>query len=233
MKLNFSLSTRSKFSVHIQSLLFVGLIVLSSSVSAQNYRRDVRSESYKKDMNNVLQADEFTKVDLLNALSFAGIQIHKFELAAIDQKAELVFYLEEMKHGELVSTDTLFRMTNVYNYTMNGNSYYDYLKSFTLLSSQDDDELKLRFQTYSREFSETVKFYPSTRDQFYNIRYYSNTDHLDGGGAPLLIFASSWSLGDEKMQRFSGAVHLVRGASETNSLLKNSPHYYIVSYCVK
>lgn len=202
------------------------------NVYSQAFKKDNRTSSEKEDHKYDLQSDRLSNVDLLQAMELIGLKVHQFNIGTFNSKYSLHFILKEYSNGEVLKTDTLLNTSNTYAFYENDTRYYDYITQIKIFTLQEEKHLKIKISTLSMSWSSKVDYQSTHNDQNYFVRYYSNTSWVENKDIPLLVFASSWK--DEKFgfYRFCGTNQLDDQNEETQTLLKQSPHYFKLSYVV-
>jgi len=215
-------------------ILFIMIFVFCFFVYGQEYKEDYRIRVLKEDPNNEFNSTQITKLDLLQALEFAGIKIKKFYLGNFDKKYKFIIMIDEYKNDELIDTKVVFDKNNQYYYQERGKKklYVNYIDQLKIITKKKENKLDILFVTYKGRLKEDIKYKKNDEKQFYVVRYYLDTEYKVDKKIPLMIYASSWY--DEQIDnhRFCGAVNLKSGTKETKELLKHSPHYFIVNYKV-
>ena len=200
----------------------------------QKVREDNRPQKRIENSYNRYQASEVNKLDLLQALDFAGIGIHKFDIGNFKKKYKLLIYIKEYKNQELVGTDTIIEGNNEYHYYKPGkkNYFIDFIDQIKVFTKEADEKLKLRVGTYKRITTEEIEYEKSMENQFYSIRRYVNSLWEKGEEKPLMVYASSWYNERIDAQRFCGVINLSENDKRTEELLSSSPHYFKLCYKV-
>lgn len=218
-----------------QKIIFALFLILSSSTYAQEIKPDGRSQLSKEDANNTYHAEEIDRIDLLQALEFAGIEIAKFNIGEFSHKGKIYLVADEYVSGQKVNTDTVFTTSNQYHYYERGSEdpFLDYIDQIKIISKQDEHQMDLRIITYSVLGTKKIKLTRERDDQFFLLRKYQSVEWKEGEKIPLMVFASSWRDEDFGVERFCGVAKLAQDDEPTNELLNSSPHYIVVSYMVK
>lgn len=227
----------------MQKFLFLltGLF-MSCQLFSQEYKKDRHSRQQKEDSHNSFQADIIDKVDLLKALELAGVRVFKFPLAPFDKKYKLTVKLDEYIDGKCSSSKSIYiHENNLYTHFERDSSskdslpvlYTDYIDQLLFYTkSESDSTAILKLETYAGADMMRIKAPKIRKFQFYNWRCYSKTDWVPDRDIPLLVYASSWYDTKGQIERFCGAVDLSLDEKETATLLRSSPHYFVISYKV-
>ena len=73
-------------------LLLISLpFIFNMNLISQENKRDTRLQFLKEDYKPY-KPDQITNLDLLQALEFAGIRIHKFEIGSFDKEYNLYLF---------------------------------------------------------------------------------------------------------------------------------------------
>ena len=215
-------------------LLPAFLILANSSAFCQQNKKDFRPQLVKEDGNNVFNTGNISELDLIQALDFAGIRIHKFDLGSFDKNYQITIVADEFKDGKLIKSRVLLQEDVEYHYYTEGEKKYflDFIDQIKVFTRLEKEELKIRFKTYELTADKELPYSTTSDDQFWNLRVYADASWKLDQNVPLLVFASSWEDKKYGFQRFCGVVHLEEGNKDTDELLNNSPHYFMVSYKV-
>lgn len=214
----------------LMSLIFI----VSFQGLSQELKPDRRPQMQVEDPYPQYQAFEVNNLDLIQALDFAGIGIHKFDIGTFSKKYKIQIYIKEYKNDELIKTDTVLQADNEYYYYKRGheNSFVDYIDQIKVFTKEESQKLILRFHTYNRVFTEELFFDRLRENQYFRIRKYINTNWELDKEIPLMVYASSWFDKDIGSERFCGVVNLSKNDDMTGELLSSTPHYFEVSYKV-
>ena len=225
----------------MQRVFLLASLLISCNLFSQEFRKDARSQQQKEDTYNSYQGDLITKTDLLKALELTGVRIFKFPLSPFDKEYKLTVTLTEYVNGKISSAKNIYYLEkNTYTHFEDSGlkdslpvlyaAYIDQLVFYT--KGGNDSTLMLKLETYAGSDIMPIKTKKLRKHQFYNWRYYSKTNWIPNKEIPLLVCASSWYDAKNEVERFCGAVDLSSDVKETETLLKSSPHYYVVSYKV-
>ena len=215
-------------------------LLLGSFCFAQEYKKDERTKLQKEDSNNSYQADSKSSVDLLKALEVAGINIFKIPLPPFEKRLKFAITIDEYVRGEKVNAKKLeptYKGDNTYFHFIQTDTatltrYYDYIDEITIFTKEEDSISTLKIQINNTGLGglKLIKKKDMLR-QFYEWRYYGKNTLKLNEDIPMLVFASSWYDKNWNVQRFCGApFDLSTDKVESAALLKNSPHYYVISY---
>jgi len=192
---------------------------------------DIRTQLEKEDSVNLYNQEEVTNLDLIEALEFASIRIHKFKIGEFDKKYKLQIFADEYVNGKLIKTDTLLDYNNEYVFFPTKEAYKKaYIDQIKILSKTVDNKSVLKFNLYSMSTQKEINLSKSSTQQFYNLREFNNVSWKLNNKIPLMIFASSWYDKRINSHRFCGVVKLNEEEDATKELLSNSPNYIIVNY---
>ena len=208
------------------------LLLIQFTVQSQDIKTDSKPHDLKQDEFNLYQSDKINRLDILQALDFAGIKIHKVDLTPFDKEYSMFMILEEYTENKLIKRDTVFRTKNTYAYYEDDIRHKDYISEIKVVTEQQDNQLNLQVTTNGWAFTKRIRYKTIEDDQFYNLRYYSNSDWESNEKIPLLVFASSWKDKKYGFQRFCGSPQLNDHEEETRAMLQLSPHYFKLSYII-
>lgn len=216
-------------------LLFCFTLLIIENVISQEYKPDNRSQLLKEDDVNKYKSENISKLDLLEALEFSGIRIHKFDLGKFDKKYDLCFFVDKYTNGVLTNSDTIMITDNTYHYYLDDDDVYyiDFINQVKVTSKLEDGVLKLKFNTYAQWFFHEIEFETTDKRQFFNIRDFEDAEWKQNEKIPLFIFASSWLDTKNDIHRFCGAVTLRQNDKDTELLLERSPLYYVINYKIE
>lgn len=214
--------------------LFCLIICFNISGFAQQIKKDRRPQIQKEDGLNMYNSHKINDLDLIQALDFAGIGIHKFNLGTFDKKYNFLVTIKEYKNQEIINTDTLLKDNNEYAYYKRGKEDYfiDYIDQIKIFTRKEEEKLTLRLHTYNIKKTKEIHYDKTTENQYFRIREYVDVDWRLNTEIPLMIYASSWYDEHVDSQRFCGVVNLSKNGEMTEELLSNSPHYFVVNYKV-
>ena len=216
------------------------LISINSVFQGINYRKDDRPQNIKEDMYNEYQTDLISVIDMLKALAeLAGIRIFKIPISPVfDKEYKISVYLDEYVDGEKINSKDMFDYSvlkkNTYHYaikdTVEQKDIYfdDFIPNLTFFTQDNDTIMRLNINHYGVGLNGGTLHKKKLREgQFYNWRIYRKIEWQLNEEVPMLVFASSWH--DGQFERFCGTVELYENEEETKALLKQSPHYYVIS----
>lgn len=220
----------------MRKVIFLAVIsiVFSTGTFSQEIVKDTRRQILKEDSLDRYLSDQISKLDLLEALEFAGIQIHKFHLGRFDKKYQLEVTMHEYVDGKEVKTETLYSGDNLYHYFKRGEKAYfmDYIDQIKIVTKEEKNKCHLLIKTYHMSTRKEINYQKTDEKQFFLWRRYLETEWKMNKEIPLMVFASSWF--DEKigLHRFCGVLHLTENHEDTEELLSKSPHYFMLKYKV-
>ena len=206
------------------------LLTVSAAYS-QELKKDNRAQQLREDRRNELHSGEMTQLDLLQALSFMGVRIHKFKLPEFDQEYLIRVVADEYYGGTLVKTDTLLTADAMYHYWEAGKTEYflDYIDQVKVFTQDRDDESYIQFNLYNTEVRKPLKYRKVNENSNYTWRTYEKQKIELSKKTPLLLLGSSWPDHLYGFERFCGVAVLNENDLRTQELFDNSPHYFIIS----
>jgi len=214
----------------------VSLLILSTLISingiSQEIKKDFRPQNIREDEHNLFKTDQISKLDILEALKFSGINIYKFKLGQFDKKYIYYIMKDEYLNGKILNTDTIVEYYNEYRFYKRGEEGYfiDYIDQIKVFTKKEENKLKIRFETYALSTTDELSYKKTNDKQFFNLRPFINTTWALNKKIPLLVFASSWEDKKYAVQRFCGSSELEVNDKESDRLLSHSPHYFLFSY---
>ncbi|MGJ7032042.1 hypothetical protein [Niabella hirudinis] len=220
--------------IKITSSILLVLLMATIQGNSQSFRKNSNRQSQKEDANNVLNSEDRSQLDILEALDFAGIKIHKFRFAEFDTSYKITFIVEEFEDKKLKEKTILFSDRNYYRFWDHDSVFFDYVDQAKFVTKDDSNGSKLFFKTYQLSSNGGIQLNKNTADlkRFYIWRDYIPLKwHLDKK-TPVMLYASSWFDKDIGQYRFCGASILEPGEENTEIFLSNSPHYFLISYIV-
>jgi hypothetical protein len=194
------------------------------------------SENSKIEVNKSTDVPQITQSDIIEALEFGGIGIHKINIGGFDTTYGIKFIIEEFKDQKLFRTDTLDydiinidyadadtnQVTKKVNYTL------VYLKAIRIFSRNLEDRFHFEITVPRIKLSHDLEFISLNQKNFYKTVEYEKTHWSLNEKVPLLFCGSSWI--DENGQNRFCTANKMGENSRTNELLSFSPHYIIISY---
>lgn len=213
-------------------ILLFAVLVISTPIFAQNIEKNTERQSVKDDGTNYYHSDDMNQVDILEALDFAGIKVSKFALGNFDTTYQITFLIEEFVKLKLLKTDTLFSRYNLYGFYKGEKKFNDYIDQIKIFSKQEGNICKGKVETYVGSDGFKLIGDTTTKNRYYKWRSYINSIWKLNKKIPLMIYASSWTDKKYGFQRFCGTMNLKENDSDTNELLRESPHYFLFSYIV-
>jgi hypothetical protein len=193
------------------------------------------NQTKREDPLNLFNSEKMNSIDLLEALDFIGVQIHKADLGEFDKRRNLLVLIEEFENGVLKTTDTIASIDNEYYETNDENErptigLIDQLKIFT---KTNNEKSELNIKTYNGLITkEVVELKKVDDDQFFLWIKYKESTWKANKKVPLMVFASSWFDENINNYRFCGIAKLTENTEATDELLENSPNYLMLSYKV-
>ena len=213
-------------------ILLFTVLLFSNQTRSQNIQKDTQRQSVKDDGTNYYQSDEINRLDILEAMDFAGIKVNKFKLGSFDTTYNITFVIEEFVDSKLKKIDTIFSRDNLYGFYIGEKRYNDYIDQIKIFSKQKNSICTGKIETYVGSDGFKLVGDTSVKNRFYNWRSFIDPTWKINKKIALMIYASSWTDKKYKIQRFCGTMNLKEGDNATNELLKESPHYYLFSYKV-
>lgn len=221
-------------------LIFIMCLLCTLSLFSQDaeYKKDTRQQYQKEDGQNIYDAENITKQELIKALEILGMHIRKFPLKTFDKKYNIVITMDEYENGVKINSKDIFNGDNTYYHFTDSivkeesTLYFDYIDQIVFYLKENEKDVKMTFSTYARNGRSIFNRKKDRDVQFYEIRTYSKTGWELNKSIPLFVYASSWSDPKWDIERFCGVVDLSQSEEDTKELLDNSPHYYICSYKV-
>jgi hypothetical protein len=186
------------------------------------------------DEMNTYQASDISKVDLLSALNEMGVRLFNIPISPRFTKTyKLSINLDEYVNGKKVSTKNISpNSKNTYYYYVKEEQYADYMNKIKFITRDLDSTCLVNVNVMGNSMGGILKKHKERKYQFYSWRSYSATKWKLGIETPLLNFSSSWYDKKYDIERSCGAVDLSLDKASTDDLLKNSPHYFIISYMI-
>lgn len=219
---------------NLTTTLLIVMIISLTSISAQTFKKNFESQSQKYDRQNLLKSDDISTLDLLQALEFSGIKIHKFTFPEFDTIYKITFIIEEFKNFKLKEKTVLYSDKNYYRYKDYDSTYLDYLDQIKFVTKDENNGSRIFFKTYTVYSNKGDLLKNDTADNkaFYIWRDYVPLKWKLNQKTPLMLYGSSWFDKNIEQHRFCGAAILEPGEEQTEVLLTHSPHYYMVSYII-
>lgn len=219
-------------------LLLMPIACLCQNSEADIYKKDARTKVQKEDGNNFYAAATVSETDVLKLLELLGGNVFKFPLKEFTKQYKMDIRLDEYQNGKKIKSESIFPFNDNKYYhfpkTKSGEEkrFYDYIDELTFFTSdpRNDSIASLKVETYGGGLTTTLKKRKEKPFQQYHWRSYSKTSWVLNKEVPLLVFASSWYDKDIDAYRFCGVSDLSKDAKATEELLKQSPHYFMISY---
>jgi hypothetical protein len=218
--------------------VLIAILILSCSDSKEKKIKSLViktevSQHEKEDPLNLYNSENINSIDILEALDFMSVQIHKFKLGEFDKKRNLILLLEEFEKGDLKTTDTLAVISNEFyeSHNQDGTPNMGFIDQIKIFTKTDNEKSEIMIKTYQGQIiRELFGLNKNDEDQFFLWRVYKETNWEVNKKIPLMVFASSWF--DERINnhRFCGIAKLTDNTEDTNELLNNSPNYIMISY---
>src|SRR5262245_27579345 len=120
-----------------------------TTVNAQTFKRNLETQAQRYDRQNTLNSDDISYLDLLQALEYSGLKIHKLNFPQFDTTCKLTFIIEEFKNSKLAEKNVLFSCKNYYSYIDYDSTYFYYLDHIKFITKEDNNGSKIFFKTYT------------------------------------------------------------------------------------
>ena len=198
----------------------------------QEIHKNEREQLIKEDRYNQYKANQISDLDIALAFEILGLRINKFYFGEFDKKYNFYLLVNEYVDNKIVKTDTLLKTNNLYHYYKEGNLLYDYIDQIKIFTKEEEGKLELYLQTYKMRTQKEINYQKNDKDQFYNLRNYTDTKWVLDQKVPMLVYASSWEDKQHGLHRFCGVVNLSVNDKDTEELFSRSPHYFVISYKV-
>ena len=218
---------------NLKSLLLILCVLISVQSYSQNFKKDTRPENIKEDYLDNYEASQISKVDLLSALNSLGVRVFKFRLLPTFTKPyKLAVNVDEFVNGKKVSSkDISPREKNIYFFYDQDKQYADYISNIKFIARDADSLSRLTIDIMGNTTGGIkLRKHIERAHQFYLWRRYSVTNWTRDKEVPMLCYSSSWYDKKFDIERSCGAVDLSKDKAATEELIKNSPHYFLISY---
>lgn len=231
-------SKQMKMRIKTGVMILCCIAATNMAISQKHYtlKPNTGRASVKEDSQNKYNAENISTLDILKALELLDINISKVALPKTDKECYLGVTIDEYAKDKLIKSDTIWLGNNTYVYWERGDTtiYKDFIDEMTIMTKEtkEDSIVQVRIERYSGAFTTRIKYKPENKDSFYNIRDFIPQELKYGEKIPMIAIASSWFDPKHNMTRFCGALKLSMDNDDTQSLLNNSPNYYIVSYII-
>jgi hypothetical protein len=210
-------------------------VFISIQCYSQTFKKDIRPESEKEDLLDNYEASQISKVDLLSALNNLGVRVFNCNLfPRFTKPYRLNVNLDEYLNGQKISSkDVSPSEKNIYFFYDKDKQYADYINKIKFIA-RDVDSLDMLTINIMGNTTGGIKLRKNLQrtHQFYSWRRYSVTNWVLNKDVPLLCYSSSWYDKKFDIERSCGAVDLSKNKAATEELIKNSPHYFMISYKV-
>ena len=176
-----------------------------------------------------LDYNNLDKKDIIDALSFSGTNIFKFELEKPKKKCNFYLIIDEYAgKNNFIRTDTLLGNGH---FKLNGQKV-DSLRLISKIFNDSYDEVKLYISTPMESTWQTIKMDKKFSRKHYWIKFESSNLELNTK-IPLLFYASEWDsiFMGKKVPRFCSLDRVPTDLS--GAAINEVPHFYIISYILK
>jgi len=178
--------------------------------------------------------DKITKEDLIDALSFAGIDIISLDLEKVNQNYTFKIIIDEYAgKGNFISSDTAISQSTEYRKpTKDGEWEIDYIDSLRVISkviNNSFDKIYLMFITEKFSSYAALDIDGDYQRKHYWVRF-AKSDFKVGEKIPLLFYGSEWDdiIDGKKVPRF--CIHKEVSPDLDDDTMKFIPHFFVVSY---
>jgi len=178
--------------------------------------------------------DDVSREDLIDALSFAGIDIIHLDLEEIKQNYTFKIIIDEYAgKGNLISSNTeMMYHTEYQKRTEDGNiekKHINHLRVISKVTNNSFDQIFLIFK-----IEPIVKYSVLNIDEEFQRKHYwvpfSKSDFEVGKKIPLLFYGSEWDdiINGKKVSRFCSLNEISPDLNDET--IQYIPHFFIVSY---
>lgn len=181
--------------------------------------------------------DKISKKDLIDALSFAGIDIISLDLGKVDRNYAFKVIIEEYAGKDnLISSDTaISSFTEYQKPTKDGKWEIKYIDSLRLISkviNNSFDKIFLMFTTEKFSAYRELNIDEDYQRKHYWVRF-AKSDFKIGVKIPLLFYGSEWDdiIDGKKVPRFCSKIEVSTDLDDET--IKFIPHFFIVSYLLE
>ena len=174
------------------------------------------------------------KEDLVDALSFAGVDIIKINLGEVNSNYSFKIIIDEYAGKDnFIKSDTVISHFTEYNKpSKDGNWEKHYIDSLRLISkvlNNSFDKIYLIFSTGPFSVNAIMNLEKKYQKKHYWVKF-SKADLIIGDKIPILFYGSEWDdmINGVKVPRFCSKKELSRDLDEET--IQFIPHYFIISY---
>jgi len=178
--------------------------------------------------------ENVSREDLIDALSFAGIDIIHLDLEKVDRNYTLKVIIDEYAgKGNLISSHTeVKRLIEYRQRTKEGNiekKYIKYLRVISKVTSSSFDQIFLMFSTEKFEKYSVLSINEKFQKKHYWVPF-AKSDFEVSRKIPLLFYGSEWDeiIDGKKVPRFCS--HTEMSPDLDDDTVKFIPHFFVVSY---
>jgi len=173
--------------------------------------------------------DDINQNDIIDALSFAGIGLFKFDIDSLEGNHNFYLVLEEYAGKDnLISTDTLLGQSP---FELRGNGIKS-IRFLTKVENNSFEKVYLYITTQSLSAIKKIEMDKKYIRKHYWLEFEKTNANLNHK-VPLLFLGSEWDseFNGEKTTRFCSFDKVPVDLS--GDALKEIPHFYIISYLLK
>ncbi len=125
--------------------LSIIMIISLTMATLQRLNETWKASAQRYDSQNALRSDDISYLDLVQALEYSGLKIHKLNFSQFDTTYKLSFIIEEFKNSKLTEKKVLFSCKNYYSYNDYDSVYFDYLDHVKFITKEDNNGSKIFF----------------------------------------------------------------------------------------
>lgn len=181
--------------------------------------------------------DKTSKKDLIDALSFAGIDIISLDLGKVDRNYAFKVIIEEYtgKDNLISSNIAISQFTEYRKPTKDGKWEIKYIDSLRLISkviNNSFDKIFLMFTTEKFSAYRELNLDEDYQRKHYWVRF-AKSDFKIGEKIPLLFYGSEWDdiIDGKKVPRFCSKMEVSTDLDDET--IKFIPHFFIISYLIE
>lgn len=181
--------------------------------------------------------DKISKKDLIDALSFAGIDIISLDLKKVDKNYSFRVIIDEYAGKDnLICSDTAISQFTEYRKPTKEEKweikYIDNLKVISKVINNSFDKIYLMFITDKFSAYRELHIDEDYQRKHYWVRF-AKSDFKIGEKIPLLFYGSEWDdiIDGKKVPRFCS--HKEVSPDLDDETIKFIPHFFVVSYMLE
>jgi len=178
--------------------------------------------------------DDVSQEDLIDALSFAGIDIIHLDLEKVNQNYTFKIIIDEYAGKDnLISSNVEMKDPTEYRKrTKDGNiekKYINRLRVISKVTNNSFDQIFLMFETEPIAKYSVLNIDEEFQRKHYWVRF-SKSDFEVGKKIPLLFYGSEWDeiIDGKKVPRFCS--HIEISPDLDDETIQYMPHFFVVSY---